>query len=143
MNQLKVIQDQSPWYEKGLHFKCTECGKCCSGAPGYVWVSDEEIEKIAEFLNISIEQVHMKYLVQVGDKFSIKDLREQNHSCIFLRDAKCSIYSVRPKQCKTYPFWPSILKSKENWEGEAAHCEGIRPDAPKVLKEEIEKSSLQ
>ena len=31
---------------------------------------------------------------------------------------QCSIYDVRPVQCSTYPFWPSLLASKEDWEDE-------------------------
>lgn len=136
--KLKVIEDEKSWYQEGLSFKCTGCGKCCCGAPGYIWVTDEEIEKIREKLKLSKRDFYMKYLVQVGNKFSIKDLKNNNYSCAFLRDGKCSIYEVRPKQCRTYPFWPSIMKSKEAWEDEALACEGIRPDSPKVSLEEIE-----
>ena len=30
-----------------------------------------------------------------------------------------SIYDVRPVQCSTYPFWPSLLKNKQSWEEES------------------------
>lgn len=42
-------------------------------------------------------------------------------SCIFLHPTskQCTIYDVRPVQCYTYPFWPSLLKSVEDWNGEA------------------------
>ena len=48
-NKLSLIteQDQEPWYKEGLRFKCTECGKCCTGAPGYVWVNKEEVAEMA------------------------------------------------------------------------------------------------
>ena len=36
-----------PWYKDGLKFKCTQCGDCCTGAPGYVWVNQAEVEGIA------------------------------------------------------------------------------------------------
>jgi Fe-S-cluster containining protein len=35
-----------------LNFTCTQCGNCCSGEPGYVWVTKEEIRRIAEFLSL-------------------------------------------------------------------------------------------
>jgi len=35
------------WYKPGLRFKCTECGACCTGAPGYVWISEKEIKAVA------------------------------------------------------------------------------------------------
>ena len=40
------------WYGNGLKFECTQCGHCCTGAPGYVWVSLPEIYRIAEFLQM-------------------------------------------------------------------------------------------
>ena len=41
-------------------------------------------------------------------------------ACTFLNPiGQCSIYDVRPIQCRTYPFWPSILKNKQTWEEEA------------------------
>lgn len=40
--------------------------------------------------------------------------------CVFLDPfGKCSIYPVRPIQCRTYPFWPSLLEDRETWESEA------------------------
>ena len=41
------------WYADGLHFTCQQCGRCCTGEPGYVWVSRAELRLIARFLKIS------------------------------------------------------------------------------------------
>ena len=38
---------KSLWYRDGLRFECTQCGKCCTGAPGYVWVDDDEVEALS------------------------------------------------------------------------------------------------
>jgi len=43
---------ETVWYAHGLHFECTRCGDCCRGAPGYVWVREEEVERIARFLGM-------------------------------------------------------------------------------------------
>ena len=52
----------------------------------------------------------------------LDDLADANSAggCVFL-DAfgKCSIYEVRPVQCSTYPFWPSLVDRREDWEDEA------------------------
>jgi len=45
---LPVIKtDVGPWYRDGLSFSCTQCGNCCSGPEGYVWVDEEELVQIA------------------------------------------------------------------------------------------------
>lgn len=134
---LKVIQEETPWYAEGLRFECTGCGQCCTGAPGYVWVDEEEIQKIADYLNLSVEEFSQRYLYRVKGRFSLIDL-PKTYDCIFLKDKKCTIYSVRPMQCRTFPWWPRLLKSAEDWQEAALTCEGIHIAAPVVPCEIIE-----
>ena len=44
-----------PWYHAGLKFTCTQCGDCCSGTPGYVWVTNEEIVALAAATGMAVE----------------------------------------------------------------------------------------
>ena len=85
---------------------CMECeGNCCIGESGYIWVSPKEIEEIAGFLKMDIEKFKQMYLVKAGYKYSIKEKPYKNgFACIFFANG-CSIYPVRPKQCRTFPFW--------------------------------------
>lgn len=116
-----------PWYSKGLKFKCTGCGKCCSGSPGYVWISPEEIEKLADFLKIGLEECVQRYIRQVGPRYSLRELppkADGNVDCVFLDGKACTIYPVRPLQCKTYPWWPQNMESPESWKEVEKECEG-------------------
>ncbi|MFY7842929.1 MAG: YkgJ family cysteine cluster protein [Rhabdochlamydiaceae bacterium] len=130
--------ENDPWYKNGLKFKCTGCGKCCTGSPGYVWISLEEGEKIASFLQISYIDFRKRYTRQIGDRVALIEFRK-NHDCVFLQDGKfCRIYSVRPRQCQTYPWWPEILSHEKNWEEEKDRCEGIdHPDGVHTSFKEI------
>lgn len=126
------------WYqEKELRFKCTGCGKCCTGTPGYVWVNEEEIEEIARFLKLTPKDIKQRYTRRLGTRLSLTELKP-HFSCVFLKDNKCQVYGARPTQCRTYPFWPQNLSSEEAWEAEAKNCEGISETAPKVPIEVIE-----
>lgn len=125
------------WYAEGLHFSCTQCGQCCTGAPGYAWVSDEEIEAIANYLHIPLEKFYKRYLRYVKDSYALKE-DSRNYDCIFLKDKKCQIYPVRPKQCRTFPWWTQNLQSREDWDKAARFCEGIRNEAPLVSYETIQ-----
>jgi hypothetical protein len=66
-------------------------------------------------------------------------------NCSFLDGAgKCRIYSVRPVQCRTYPWWPEIVETQAGWCYEAKRCEGINRGAVvplKKIKAELKKSS--
>ena len=42
-----------PWYADGLRFECTQCGDCCSGEPGYVWVDEDEIESMGTIVRLT------------------------------------------------------------------------------------------
>lgn len=118
--------EEAPWYQDGLPFNCTGCGKCCTGFPGYVWVEEDEIKAIAGHLNLTIDELAQKYLRTAYGEVSLRE-DPQDFDCVFLKEKKfCSIYPVRPKQCRTYPFWPINLSSKEAWESAASECEGIR-----------------
>lgn len=135
-NSLPVLQ--KPWYSEGLRFSCTGCGKCCTGSPGYTWVTVDEIVAIAEYLQLSIDQFASRYLRQIDDRYSLKE-NLITHDCVFLKDTKCQIYPVRPTQCKTFPWWIENLKSEEEWQQAALRCEGINhPEAELVSKETIE-----
>ncbi len=134
---LKVIQEEQPWYAEGLRFECTGCGQCCTGSPGYIWVTTQEIEQIAHFLNLTIQEFSHRYLRRVKGRLSLLEM-PKTFDCIFLKDKKCQIYSVRPTQCRTFPWWPQNLTSEKEWRETARGCEGICPNAPLVPPSTIE-----
>jgi Fe-S-cluster containining protein len=113
-------QDAEPWYKDGLRFKCTGCGDCCTGAPGFVWVNGEEIAALAAVVELSIAEFERRYVRDIGARKSLKE--RKNYDCVFLdgETRKCTVYNARPRQCRTWPFWDSNLRSPENW---AATCE--------------------
>jgi uncharacterized protein len=115
------------WYSDGLRFECTQCGNCCSGAPGYVWTTKEEIKRIAAFLGRTDGWLDKTLLRRVGLRYSLTERRDGD--CIFLdrKDGKamCSIYPVRPLQCRTWPFWTVNLQSQAAWERAGRRCPGM------------------
>ena len=114
-----------PWYRDGLRFECTQCGRCCGGVSGTVLVSDDEIEALALRLGVTPEafRARFTYTRRGGDV----SLRERaNYDCVFFDPERgCTVYEDRPQQCRTYPFWDSIVHTPESWAKEAEYCEGI------------------
>jgi Fe-S-cluster containining protein len=129
-----------PWYQEGLRFSCTQCGKCCTGSPGFVWVNEEEISEMAQFLKISPEEFIARYTRLIGNRLSLLEHRK-NYDCVFLQNKKeCRVYGARPKQCRTFPWWKDNLTSPQEWQETAKRCEGIHQDAPLISVEEIQKN---
>jgi len=132
-----------PWYKEGLRFECTQCGKCCTGSPGYVWVTEAEISAMAGFLNISTAEFKKKYVRLCNNRFALVERKSQGYDCVFLKDNKCLVYGARPTQCRTFPWWKENLNSEESWKLAARECEGINENAPVVPLSHIEKSLLE
>lgn len=118
------MDEKQPWYRDGLHFTCTQCGNCCTGAPGVVWVDDEEIAAIAEFLDKPLGEIRLFHTRPVRGRVSLTEFA--NGDCTFFDGATrgCKIYPVRPKQCRTWPFWKSNLASPEAWDETRMSCPG-------------------
>ena len=106
----------------GIRFACVDCGQCCTGAPGVVRMTDAEVPALAGHLGISPKTVKEKYLSPTDDGWRIKET--PNGDCVFF-DERCTIYPVRPTQCRTYPFWFKNLRSEEAWRKTAVECPGI------------------
>jgi len=115
------------WYERGLRFACTQCGNCCTGPPGYVYLTRDEAARIAAFLNRATGELPASELRRVGSRLSLTE--RTNGDCVFLKTEDgqriCGIYPVRPLQCRTWPFWDSNLESPEAWRTAARTCPGI------------------
>jgi uncharacterized protein len=116
------------WYGGGLRFDCTQCGNCCTGPPGYVWVTREEIRRISVHLGRSDGWLDKDLLRRIGFKYSL--VERANGDCVFLIGTGnghrgCAIYPVRPLQCRTWPFWSLNLKSASTWSQAGEVCPGM------------------
>jgi uncharacterized protein len=115
--------DGKPWYREGLSFACTRCGACCTGAPGYVWVSIEEIERLAATRGESVERFGEQFLRRVGDRLSL--IERPNGDCVFWDAGRgCTVYEARPDQCRSWPFWKQNIETAEDWEETRRVCPG-------------------
>jgi Fe-S-cluster containining protein len=112
-----------PWYANGLNFTCTRCGNCCTGEPGFVWVTDDEIVALAALRDEPLEEVVGLY-TKAGHRG--RTLREKaNGDCVFYDKAiGCTVYEARPRQCRTWPFWESNLATPVAWERTKTTCPG-------------------
>jgi Fe-S-cluster containining protein len=116
--------DEKPWFKDGLQFECTGCGDCCTGAPGYVWVVNEEIQALAAHLGLAVEEFEQRYVRKVGIRKSL--IEYDNGDCVFFDTKKrnCSVYEARPRQCCTWPFWQSNVATERAWKETCEVCPG-------------------
>jgi Fe-S-cluster containining protein len=112
-----------PWWKDGLYFSCTGCARCCGGEPGTVRFTDGERAAMASALGLTEETFER---LCVWRKYGRPSLREKpNYDCVLLDSGRCLIYDVRPSQCRTFPFWHEVLKSKLSWDFYSQTCPGM------------------
>ncbi|MDR2490849.1 MAG: YkgJ family cysteine cluster protein [Spirochaetaceae bacterium] len=122
-----------PWYAGGLHFSCVRCSVCCRHESGYVLLSHSDLRALAGFCRLSPAVFAGQYCRWVttdgGKRLSLQETAVPNgYDCVFWKGG-CTVYAARPCQCRTYPFWPYMLLSREMWEAAAKDCPGTRQPA--------------
>lgn len=134
------MSENEVWYHEGLRFKCTGCGKCCRGSPGVVWVSEEECRAIATQLGMRVDEFKHSYTRLIQEKRALLE-KGSRWDCVLLQMKKhCMAYTVRPHQCRTFPWWKGMLSSKTEWESAKSYCEGLdHPEGKLFSKEEIDR----
>lgn len=118
-----VVKKNRLDYRAGLQFQCQACGKCCltRGTYSFVYVSLAERRRLARLLKMSTRAFTRRYCLKTDGSFH---LRDNGLACIFADGAKCLVYTERPEQCRTWPFWPENMYQDVWWEIGRA-CAGI------------------
>ncbi len=90
------------------NFTCRCCGFCCS-LSGYVILEEGEPERIAAFLNLDLYDFTGAYTRLTAGRRKLTLTEQDNGRCIFLADDnRCRIQSVKPMQCRGFPYqWRS------------------------------------
>jgi len=80
---------------------------------------------IADYLDKPIGEIRLLHTRPARGKVSLNE--HLNGDCIYYDSAGrgCTIYPVRPLQCRTWPFWPGNVSSQEAWEETARTCPGM------------------
>jgi len=109
--------------QNGTRFRCTDCGACCTGAPGRVRISEEELEAVSDFRNEPLSELKAASTRVVKSQRLLKE--KSNGECVFFEEGRCSIHPVKPTQCRLYPFWFQNVRSEEAWRKTCDECPGI------------------
>jgi len=87
-----------------LSKECKNCTMCCRYGSGFIL--EEELPRIAKFLNMSVEELKRRYLEEViifnKRVFKPKTIKldKPYGPCIFLGNNGCRIHEVKPLHCR-------------------------------------------
>ncbi len=84
-------------------YLCLRCGNCCRW-PGFVRVTDAELQTIAEFLGIALDELLETFTDLRPSRVGLMLKSNPDGSCIFLEGPNtCIIDQVKPQQCRDFP----------------------------------------
>lgn len=117
----------APFYASGLRFSCTRCSRCCRLAPGYVFLTREDLTGLTQATGLPAREFLARYCREVDfnglRRVSLKE--KPNYDCILWSESGCTVYDRRPYQCRSYPFWAANLDSRDSWEALRSSCPGV------------------
>ena len=87
-------------------------------------MNKQEIAEIALLVGMEVEDFEDQYTRKIGIRRSLVEF--SNGDCVFFdnQTRKCGVYDARPRQCRTWPFWDSNLRTAEDWERTCESCPG-------------------
>ncbi|MBV9036388.1 MAG: YkgJ family cysteine cluster protein [Acidobacteriaceae bacterium] len=108
-----------------MRFTCqTGCTKCCR-LRGSVYLTEEDLHRAAQYLNLTPAEFEARHVVRYRHVLRLRKLPRGQDHCRFVTAEGCSIHPAKPTQCRTYPFWPSLVESRARWGLEGKFCPGI------------------
>ena len=87
---------------KRVFYQCHRCSNCCKW-PGEVVVSDREIDAIASYLEMPVDQFVEQYTKVRANRPGLTLIEKPNNECIFLDGIDCTINPAKPDQCAGFP----------------------------------------
>ena len=127
-----------------MDFQCQRCSNCCRHDEGFVFLTKENAERIADHLKMTLaefmEQCCRKVEMPEGKVLCLKE--KSNFDCIFWSNG-CLIYEVRPTQCMTFPYWPFLVNDKKLQEEEKHRCKGLGVKGDHSLEYKIRMYELE
>jgi Fe-S-cluster containining protein len=106
-----------------MRFACQPgCVRCCE-QQGFVYLTEDDIVRLAAHLNLGTAEFEKRYVYRTKN---VRRLRVPRYAqCEFLKDGGCSVHAAKPMQCRTFPFWPELLESRQAWHKTGKWCPGI------------------
>ena len=94
-------------------FRCQKCAECCRHVDDALMLEPQDIYHLSKYLREQGETVNgpedvlERYahpaMLEGLPIFQINTVGD-DHTCVFLKDGRCSIYNARPQVCRMYPF---------------------------------------
>ena len=85
-----------------IFHECQRCTACCRW-PGQVRLTEAEIARIADFLELDEYKFIQRFTRLAEDRRGLALQEKPDGACVFLTGNDCAVQSVKPQQCRDFP----------------------------------------
>ena len=96
---------------------------------------------MAQRIGMDAAEFEQKFVKRVGMRRSLTE--RPNGDCVLLdeKTRKCTAYQERPRQCKTWPFWGSNIRTPQAWQEASQACPGCNKGNLVPLQQIVEQAA--
>ncbi len=107
-----------------IHYHCSKCGTCCRNVRDSVMLEPLDAFRLLRHLSSQqphrplhelLEEYAQLHMLSRGFFIYVLKTVEDSGTCIFLKNNQCSIYPVRPRTCRLYPFSLEPTEQRMQW----------------------------
>lgn len=136
-----------------FRFRCVKCGICCENLSIGVPLFYKDIERIASYENLNLNDFLIQYCKLVIHNVNIKKrkieipvlyLKTSKRRCVFYEDKNCLVHKVKPYLCSSSPFVSLLFQDDNFLEFFKNNCKGFGRGAyhskeriKQILKQEV------
>ena len=113
-------------YPKHIRFRCLRCALCCGDTEGKrrsILLLKTEADRISKK---TLQRIHgFAAKIEDSESYVYRLKMTDERKCVFLRDASCSVYEIRPIICRFFPFQLKNLGKNRYLFAYTDECPGI------------------
>jgi uncharacterized protein len=114
------------------NFTCQSCGNCCRREGGYVYVTNNEMEKIAKYKQVTMFEFKQKHVLKQHGWNILSSPTFKTECFLEPGNNNCLIYDARPRYCRRYPDCEDVWQTEESVKEELEFCPGLRASVETV-----------
>ena len=113
-----------PWYHDGLNSPARSAAIAAPVRRATCGSTTRRSPPWPQLQGLPVDEFEEQFVRRVGARKSLKEF--PNGDCVFFdgQTRKCTVYAARPRQCRTWPFWDSNLKTPADWKHTCSVCPG-------------------